>query len=50
MSETKFHTYTELQEKLQSCMLQFVSFSTADEKTEGCELNGSEYYQNSISN
>jgi hypothetical protein len=33
MSEAKFHNHTEPQAKLQSCILQCLHFSTADEKT-----------------
>jgi hypothetical protein len=49
MSGTTFHTRTEPQAKLSSCIFSFLSFLTADKKTEGSEPNDSKYYQNSIS-
>jgi hypothetical protein len=49
MSETKFHTSTEPQSELRSCIVWFLCFSTADKKTECSRLNGSKHYQNSVS-
>jgi hypothetical protein len=49
MSEIKFHTHTEPQAKLSSCIFKFLSFLTADGKTEGSGPNGSKHYQNSTS-
>jgi hypothetical protein len=44
MSEIKFHSHSESRAKLCSYIFQFSSFSTADEKTEGCGPNGSNHY------
>jgi hypothetical protein len=40
MSETKFHTNTEPQAKLSSCIFLFLSFLTADKKAKGSGPNG----------
>jgi hypothetical protein len=44
MSENKFHTHTEPQEKLHSYIFYFSRFSTAEKKTRVSGLNGSKHY------